>query len=133
IDKPDSLPRVARSRLNSLALSDTLSMLDERVQVIAGARYQQIDADNWDRVSGARTSEYRDHAWTPAVGVIFRPTASTMVYGSYIEGLSRGDVAPQTASNAGEMMAPYKSDRKSTRLNSSHVKTSYAVFCLKKK
>ena len=109
IDKPDSLPRVARSRLNSLALSDTLSMLDERVQVIAGARYQQIDADNWDRVSGARTSEYRDHAWTPAVGVIFRPTTSTMVYGSYIEGLSRGDVAPQTASNAGEMMAPYKS------------------------
>src|SRR5690606_41116172 len=26
-----------------------------------------------------------------------------------------------------------KGDRKSTRLNSSHVKTSYAVFCLKKK
>src|SRR5690606_32050148 len=27
----------------------------------------------------------------------------------------------------------YDGDRKSTRLNSSHVKTSYAVFCLKKK
>src|SRR5690606_41278612 len=27
----------------------------------------------------------------------------------------------------------YKRDRKSTRLNSSHVKISYAVFCLKKK
>src|SRR5690606_12743282 len=27
----------------------------------------------------------------------------------------------------------YKEDRKSTRLNSSHVKISYAVFCLKKK
>src|SRR5690606_42045355 len=26
----------------------------------------------------------------------------------------------------------YRQDRKSTRLNSSHVKTSYAVFCLKK-
>src|SRR5690606_42048277 len=26
-----------------------------------------------------------------------------------------------------------EADRKSTRLNSSHVKTSYAVFCLKKK
>src|SRR5690606_40763985 len=26
-----------------------------------------------------------------------------------------------------------KTDRKSTRLNSSHVKSSYAVFCLKKK
>src|SRR5690606_39326185 len=28
---------------------------------------------------------------------------------------------------------PHKPDRKSTRLNSSHVKISYAVFCLKKK
>src|SRR6266403_513135 len=29
--------------------------------------------------------------------------------------------------------APAQSDRKSTRLNSSHVESSYAVFCLKKK
>src|SRR5690606_41305626 len=29
--------------------------------------------------------------------------------------------------------AEYQLDRKSTRLNSSHVKISYAVFCLKKK
>src|SRR5699024_11740124 len=28
---------------------------------------------------------------------------------------------------------PFYSDRKSTRLNSSHVSISYAVFCLKKK
>src|SRR5690606_40563259 len=28
---------------------------------------------------------------------------------------------------------PLRSDRKSTRLNSSHVKSSYAVLCLKKK
>src|SRR5690606_39584907 len=29
--------------------------------------------------------------------------------------------------------ADWSADRKSTRLNSSHVQTSYAVFCLKKK
>src|SRR5690606_40802829 len=40
--------------------------------------------------------------------------------------------APTIAPSAGR--APAKSpDRKSTRLNSSHVKISYAVFCLKKK
>src|SRR5690606_1499782 len=33
----------------------------------------------------------------------------------------------------GNMTAEYYRDRKSTRLNSSHVKISYAVFCLKKK
>src|SRR5690606_40876807 len=34
---------------------------------------------------------------------------------------------------ANNIRDPNKIDRKSTRLNSSHVKISYAVFCLKKK
>src|SRR5690606_41598381 len=34
---------------------------------------------------------------------------------------------------AGDIEATSTIDRKSTRLNSSHVKISYAVFCLKKK
>src|SRR5690606_41615863 len=34
---------------------------------------------------------------------------------------------------AGQLERRVLADRKSTRLNSSHVKTSYAVFCLKKK
>src|SRR3989442_6513907 len=33
----------------------------------------------------------------------------------------------------GESIAAGETDRKSTRLNSSHVRISYAVFCLKKK
>src|SRR4051812_49454877 len=32
-----------------------------------------------------------------------------------------------------ELAAPLRRDRKSTRLNSSHMSISYAVFCLKKK
>src|SRR5690606_39401003 len=35
--------------------------------------------------------------------------------------------------NLGTIMRAKAKDRKSTRLNSSHVKISYAVFCLKKK
>src|SRR5436305_11240241 len=34
--------------------------------------------------------------------------------------------------DGGKFLTPWV-DRKSTRLNSSHVRTSYAVFCLKKK
>src|SRR5260221_10044348 len=34
---------------------------------------------------------------------------------------------------AAERLARWRSDRKSTRLNSSHTVISYAVFCLKKK
>src|SRR5690606_41954087 len=42
-------------------------------------------------------------------------------------GMGRGCVAMQ------ELVQVPVQDRKSTRLNSSHVKISYAVFCLKKK
>src|SRR5690606_42124451 len=37
------------------------------------------------------------------------------------------------APSANELYSDGVQDRKSTRLNSSHVKISYAVFCLKKK
>src|SRR5207302_6297825 len=57
------------------------------------------------------------------------------------EVLRKGRIASETAGAAGPGLAtgpkifPRKTttDRKSTRLNSSHVKISYAVFCLKKK
>src|SRR5690606_39563829 len=43
-------------------------------------------------------------------------------------------VLPRRACGAGQGGHPASAeDRKSTRLNSSHVKISYAVFCLKKK
>src|SRR2546426_3600832 len=48
-----------------------------------------------------------------------------------------GDPAPnftlQTIDGQTISLAQYKGDRKSTRLNSSHLVISYAVFCLKKK
>src|SRR5690606_41561856 len=42
-------------------------------------------------------------------------------------------VAAVSSAHAAEAALDFSSDRKSTRLNSSHVKISYAVFCLKKK
>src|SRR5690606_41407235 len=47
-------------------------------------------------------------------------------------------ITPEEAEEAKKRKLGYKGtplpgDRKSTRLNSSHVKISYAVFCLKKK
>src|SRR5699024_12613006 len=42
-------------------------------------------------------------------------------------------LADQLSLHAGDMITLVSPDRKSTRLNSSHVSISYAVFCLKKK
>src|SRR5207302_6572453 len=40
---------------------------------------------------------------------------------------------PAAETKSSSRCDPIRGDRKSTRLNSSHVKISYAVFCLKKK
>src|SRR2546426_9346802 len=45
--------------------------------------------------------------------------------------LGTGDLA--TFANVARARSPVPRDRKSTRLNSSHLVISYAVFCLKKK
>src|SRR5256885_12308057 len=45
---------------------------------------------------------------------------------------SESCVASPSFENSKEGKVPYKQDRKSTRLNSSHLVISYAVFCLKK-
>src|SRR5690606_41877498 len=44
-----------------------------------------------------------------------------------------GDRHPQSSDHRRAERRLRQEDRKSTRLNSSHVKISYAVFCLKKK
>src|SRR5207253_8154487 len=51
--------------------------------------------------------------------------------------IRRGSGTPRSESSKpcfGELLhsPPWREDRKSTRLNSSHVAISYAVFCLKK-
>src|SRR3989442_6020845 len=48
-------------------------------------------------------------------------------------GAARGDAESDGAAQAGGPAHDRAADRKSTRLNSSHVRISYAVFCLKKK
>src|SRR4051812_49793503 len=48
-------------------------------------------------------------------------------------GAEEGPAARIGAGRGRARPAPIRADRKSTRLNSSHMSISYAVFCLKKK
>src|SRR5690349_23690442 len=74
--------------------------------------------------------------------MIRRPPRSTLfpyttLFRSAVEArrTSIGKVIVMPKPTAGPLMAAISgpADRKSTRLNSSHVEISYAVFCLKKK
>src|SRR5438874_9194357 len=75
--------------------------------------------------------------------MIRRPPRSTLFpyttlfrshHGSHVRDRSLGRTSSSPSScDAEEGEEEVRPDRKSTRLNSSHVEISYAVFCLKKK
>src|SRR6266496_2808086 len=66
--------------------------------------------------------------------MIRRPPRSTLFpYTTLFRSVRHRAASPLHLVSAAVSSAPGAQDRKSTRLNSSHVEISYAVFCLKKK
>lgn len=96
----------------SLAFADVLSIWDERVQLIAGVRQQEVEARNFSVATGAMTSRYEESAVTPAVGFVVKPWQFVSFYGNYIEGLQQGTVVGPTYANAGQVLPPYVSKQR---------------------
>src|SRR5690606_41921708 len=95
----------ATSEIYTLSLHDALPIWDHWLFLDKGARKDLVVKGNWQANSG------------PAlVDAALRGIGLAQLPDYYV----------------GEYLASGQ-DRKSTRLNSSHVKISYAVFCLKKK
>ena len=112
IPAPANVPKVSSSDLSGLALADTMSILDERAQLTLGVRQQRIESRNFNATTGVRTVSYDESATTPLAGLVIKPWSHVSLYANYIEGLSKGDVAPATASNAGQVFKPYKARQK---------------------
>lgn len=109
IARPTAVPRIHDNRNSGVALVDTITLLDERLQLSLGLRRQRIESTNYNATTGAVANAYDDTVTTPTVGVVFRPATHWSLYANYIEGLSKGDIAPPAASNYGEVLRPYKS------------------------
>lgn len=91
----------------ALAVADTLSVLDDRVLLTLGGRFQKLQNKSFDADTGRKTSDYSDTKATPAVALLVKPIEQLSLYGNYIEGLQAGPTAPVTADNAGETFAPF--------------------------
>ncbi|WP_229744278.1 TonB-dependent receptor [Halopseudomonas oceani] len=112
---PSSIMAITRTqtRLTSLGLADTLSFAQERVQLTLGVRRQEVRTDSFNGTTGARLSKrYDESATSPAVAVLVKASEEISLYANYIEGLSQGSIAPNTADNAGEVFAPYKTKQR---------------------
>ncbi|MDO3445468.1 TonB-dependent receptor [Agrobacterium sp. V1] len=109
IDTPIGLQ--SETTFTSVALSDTLSVFDERLQLTLGLRKQYVEVDNFNIVTGSKTGAYESDALTPVVGLSVKPWDNTTIYASYIEGLSAGQTVPDTYSNGGEVLSPYVTEQ----------------------
>jgi len=125
--------RISESELSGLALTDTLSILDERVQLSLGVRRQSIESRNYSP-TGAVSTRYKDDATTPLVGIVVKPWEDVSLYYNYVEGLSKGDIAPATASNGGTTFAPYESKQHELGVKYEHGSflTTLALFQIEK-
>jgi len=122
--------KASDTTLTSIAVSDTLSLAQERVLLTLGARRQTVDVDSYDTLTGAMTSEYRAHATSPLVGLVVKPLDYVSVYGNFTEGLSRGTIVGATYANAGEVLAPYKSKQyeAGVKVDWGDITTTLALF-----
>lgn len=102
----------ADTRLKSYGLADTAFFAQDKVQLTLGARRQEVRTDSFNLTTGALSSRYDASATSPAAALLVKATDHVSVYLNYIEGLSKGQTAPVTAANAGELFAPYKTRQK---------------------
>ncbi len=134
--------RTGRTRLSSVAIGDTLSMLDKRLLLTAGARHQQLRAENFNNDTGARSSDYDDSRVSPLAGIVYRLTPQLSLYANYVEGLTQGETAPipppptppnppaVPLDNAGESLKPYvsKQSEVGVKFESDRIGVGLALF-----
>ncbi|MBY0254172.1 MAG: TonB-dependent siderophore receptor [Methylobacterium organophilum] len=95
----DATPRTS-SRINrSIAIADTLSVLDDRVLLTLGGRWQSLDVNSYNPVTGFRTGSSESGAFSPGIGLVVKPWERLSLYANYIEGLT-SPAPPVNAVNA---------------------------------
>jgi iron complex outermembrane receptor protein len=92
----------------SFFTQDVMSLTD-KLKLHAGVRYTELRRQQFDISDGSQLSSYDKSYFLPNVALVYSPTVSTSVYGSYAQGLQHGGIATFGTVNQGEMMNPNKS------------------------
>src|SRR5690606_6199338 len=106
--RPDPV-RASETSLTSFALADTLSFGQDSVLLTLGGRYQIVDTDSYNTVTGERSGNYRANNISPVAGLVVKPLDYVSLYANFTEGLTTGTVVGPSYANAGEILKPYKS------------------------
>lgn len=94
------------NRFSSVALSDTLGFIDDRLLLTLGARWQRVKVDDWNNDVKGDTA-YDEEKVSPSAGILYKLTDQLSLYANYMEGLSQGKIAPSTSVNDDEIFPPF--------------------------
>jgi iron complex outermembrane receptor protein len=102
-----------QTKLTSIGVADTMSMFNNRLQFIVGARRQTAGAESVNLLTSARSS-VDVPTWSPGYAVIVKPVENISLYANYIEGLKAPEVVAgaTTYSNVGEIIPPAQTKQK---------------------
>ncbi|KQR50370.1 TonB-dependent receptor [Acidovorax sp. Leaf160] len=123
---------------HSIAIADTLGLLNDSLLVTVGLRRQTMDYEGFSVANGASTSQYKASSTTPLAGVVFKPAKNTSIYANYTSGLSRGSKVSETATpaydNAGETIPPFKSRQVElgVKVDWGRITTQAAIYQIKR-
>src|SRR5690554_7400841 len=114
-------------------INSTSNWMDEVLDQLGEEVYLTIDLDVFDPsiMPSTGTPEPGGLYWYDVITLVRRVIEEKTLVGFDVVELAPVEGVPAPDFMAAKLV--YKIDRKSTRLNSSHVRISYAVFCLKKK
>ena len=103
------LNKTAETTFTGFALTDIITVPNDRWQFILGARYQEVNSKGFNQNTGAQTSYYNSSTVSPALGIVFKATSAVSLYASYIQGLEPGrTVNDSEADNDGYTFSPQK-------------------------
>ena len=127
-------PKTDSLQLPSVAVSDTVSLWQDRLAVTLGARYQRVKGLKYDTTTGAGSIAYDEHTVTPALAAVFKLQPHLSLYGNYIEGLVQGDSAPLGTTNAGQVFPPVRTKQREVGVKADfgRFSTTASVFHIQK-
>jgi len=109
---PFNPPKNLEQVLTSIGFADSMSAVDDKIQLIAGGRFQRIQVSNYNSVTGittAATPGVDQSVFSPSASLAFRPWKQVSFYGNYIQALQQGPVAGAGTTNAGQALPPFVS------------------------
>ncbi len=106
---PTNIPLTSQQVLGSIGIIDAISVMDDKLQIIGGVRYQSVQVSNWNGTTFLSTPGYSQNAVTPSASVVVRPWKEVSFYGNFIQALEQGPIAAPNLANANQVFSPFVS------------------------